>query len=62
MKVILRLLSEFSSSFLLLWENNQTFSFDRRIDSSLVVRTRGLPWQASDQDIALFFAGLNIAP
>ncbi|KAI6230095.1 hypothetical protein M3Y99_01100200 [Aphelenchoides fujianensis] len=37
-------------------------NFDRRIDSSLVVRTRGLPWQASDEDIALFFAGLNIAP
>ncbi|CAD5206818.1 unnamed protein product [Bursaphelenchus okinawaensis] len=37
-------------------------SFDRHVDSSLIVRTRGLPWQASDQDIALFFAGLNIAP
>ncbi|KAI6192757.1 hypothetical protein M3Y94_01317600 [Aphelenchoides besseyi] len=37
-------------------------NFDRRIDSSLVVRTRGLPWQASDEDIALFFSGLNIAP
>ncbi|KAH7700084.1 hypothetical protein AAVH_32800, partial [Aphelenchoides avenae] len=35
---------------------------DSFVDSALVVRARGLPWQASDQDIALFFAGLNIAP
>uniref|UniRef100_A0A7E4V9X7 RRM domain-containing protein n=1 Tax=Panagrellus redivivus TaxID=6233 RepID=A0A7E4V9X7_PANRE len=34
---------------------------DSFVDNGLVVRTRGLPWQASDQDVALFFAGLNIA-
>ena len=26
-----------------------------------LVRARGLPWQASEQDIADFFTGLNIA-
>jgi hypothetical protein len=31
------------------------------IDDSTVVRARGLPWQSSDQDIARFFKGLNIA-
>jgi len=25
-----------------------------------VVRARGLPWQASDHDVAKFFKGLNI--
>lgn len=30
------------------------------IDNNTVVRARGLPWQASDQDIARFFRGLNI--
>ncbi|KAG9509007.1 RNA-binding protein fusilli, partial [Fragariocoptes setiger] len=30
------------------------------IDDNTVVRARGLPWQSSDQDIASFFAGLNI--
>ncbi|XP_043922477.1 epithelial splicing regulatory protein 1 isoform X2 [Protopterus annectens] len=31
------------------------------IDDNSVVRARGLPWQSSDQDIARFFKGLNIA-
>ncbi|KAK3607377.1 hypothetical protein CHS0354_022538 [Potamilus streckersoni] len=31
------------------------------VDDNVVVRARGLPWQASDQDIARFFKGLNIA-
>ena len=31
------------------------------VDSSCCVRARGLPWQASDQDIARFFIGLNVA-
>ncbi|KHJ44912.1 hypothetical protein D918_04723 [Trichuris suis] len=34
---------------------------DDVIDSSTVIRARGLPWQSSDQDIAQFFIGLNIA-
>ncbi|XP_078720076.1 epithelial splicing regulatory protein 1 isoform X2 [Lampetra fluviatilis] len=31
------------------------------VDSNTVVKARGLPWQSSDQDIAKFFRGLNIA-
>ncbi|KAK3085541.1 hypothetical protein FSP39_004993 [Pinctada imbricata] len=31
------------------------------VDDETVVRARGLPWQSSDQDIARFFKGLNIA-
>ncbi|XP_055892353.1 epithelial splicing regulatory protein 1-like isoform X1 [Biomphalaria glabrata] len=31
------------------------------VSDGLVVRARGLPWQSSDQDIARFFKGLNIA-
>lgn len=31
------------------------------VDDNSVVRARGLPWQSSDQDIARFFKGLNIA-
>ena len=34
---------------------------DEPIDDDTVVRTRGLPWQSSDQDIARFFKGLNVA-
>ncbi|XP_072389210.1 RNA-binding protein fusilli isoform X1 [Diabrotica undecimpunctata] len=36
-------------------------SKDDEIDSNCVVRARGLPWQSSDQDIANFFRGLNVA-
>ncbi|XP_014260084.1 RNA-binding protein fusilli isoform X2 [Cimex lectularius] len=36
-------------------------SKDEEVDSNCVVRARGLPWQSSDQDIAKFFRGLNIA-
>ncbi|MGH0134876.1 UNVERIFIED_CONTAM: hypothetical protein FKN15_067574 [Acipenser sinensis] len=31
------------------------------VDDNTVIRARGLPWQSSDQDIARFFRGLNIA-
>ncbi|MBN3299338.1 ESRP2 protein, partial [Amia calva] len=31
------------------------------VDSETIIRARGLPWQSSDQDIARFFKGLNIA-
>ncbi|XP_025115002.1 epithelial splicing regulatory protein 1-like isoform X3 [Pomacea canaliculata] len=34
---------------------------DEYVDDNTVVRARGLPWQSSDQDIARFFRGLNIA-
>ncbi|XP_051920442.1 epithelial splicing regulatory protein 1 isoform X2 [Hippocampus zosterae] len=32
-----------------------------KVSDSTVIRARGLPWQSSDQDIARFFSGLNIA-
>lgn len=32
------------------------------LDSEVIVRARGLPWQATDRDVAQFFIGLNIAP
>jgi len=33
-----------------------------QVDNHAVVRARGLPWQASDTDIARFFTGLNVSP
>ncbi|CAG9124637.1 unnamed protein product [Plutella xylostella] len=36
-------------------------SKDDEIDNNCIVRARGLPWQSSDQDIAKFFRGLNVA-
>ncbi|XP_037954877.1 RNA-binding protein fusilli isoform X2 [Teleopsis dalmanni] len=36
-------------------------SIDDEIDGNCIVRTRGLPWQSSDLDIAKFFRGLNVA-
>jgi len=35
---------------------------NEQVDTNCVVRARGLPWQASDTDIARFFVGLNVAP
>jgi len=40
--------------FVYSWKNEE-------VDNNCVVRARGLPWQSSDQDIAKFFRGLNIA-
>lgn len=34
---------------------------DEIVDDETVVRARGLPWQSSDQDVACFFKGLNVA-
>ncbi|KAH0617565.1 hypothetical protein JD844_015953, partial [Phrynosoma platyrhinos] len=31
------------------------------VDDNTIIRARGLPWQSSDQDVARFFKGLNIA-
>ncbi|XP_058793021.1 RNA-binding protein fusilli isoform X2 [Phymastichus coffea] len=36
-------------------------SKDEKVDNNCVVRARGLPWQSSDQDVAKFFRGLNVA-
>ncbi|CAD6186413.1 unnamed protein product [Caenorhabditis auriculariae] len=35
---------------------------ETKIEGEVVVRARGLPWQASDHHVAQFFAGLEIAP
>ncbi|CAI4223186.1 unnamed protein product [Auanema sp. JU1783] len=35
---------------------------ETKIEGDVVVRARGLPWQASDSHVAQFFAGLEIAP
>ena len=45
--------------------NNAWFSYFSAktdyVDDETVIRARGLPWQSSDQDIAKFFRGLNVA-
>ncbi|XP_053182793.1 epithelial splicing regulatory protein 1 [Scomber japonicus] len=38
-----------------------TCSKMEKVCNNTVIRARGLPWQSSDQDIARFFRGLNIA-
>ncbi|XP_061531256.1 epithelial splicing regulatory protein 1 isoform X2 [Phycodurus eques] len=38
-----------------------TCSKMEKVSDGTVIRARGLPWQSSDQDIARFFSGLNIA-
>ncbi|KAK5922337.1 hypothetical protein CgunFtcFv8_019610 [Champsocephalus gunnari] len=42
------------------FENGTCSKMEKVCDNS-VIRARGLPWQSSDQDIARFFRGLNIA-
>ncbi|KAL0985361.1 hypothetical protein UPYG_G00155940 [Umbra pygmaea] len=65
--IVLALLSEpFSHSFLNpervteKFENGTCSKMEQVCDNT-VIRARGLPWQSSDQDIARFFRGLNIA-
>uniref|UniRef100_A0A8C1MYS3 Epithelial splicing regulatory protein 2 n=1 Tax=Cyprinus carpio TaxID=7962 RepID=A0A8C1MYS3_CYPCA len=43
------------------FSNTSVGSKTEAVDSETVIRARGLPWQSSDQDIARFFKGLNIA-
>ena len=38
------------------------YKISAQVDGSCVVRARGLPWQASDTEVARFFTGLNVAP
>ncbi|KAM9783037.1 epithelial splicing regulatory protein 1 [Neosynchiropus ocellatus] len=42
------------------FETGTCSKMDKVCDNT-VIRARGLPWQSSDQDIARFFRGLNIA-
>ena len=47
----------------LLWDGSELPVTDVvQVDTNSVVRARGLPWQASDTDIARFFTGLNVSP
>lgn len=39
--------------------NPSSYSLGVVLDDT-ILRARGLPWQASDQDVANFFKGLNI--
>ncbi|XP_038596133.1 epithelial splicing regulatory protein 2 isoform X5 [Tachyglossus aculeatus] len=43
------------------YETGPCSSKSEAVDNETVIRARGLPWQSSDQDIARFFKGLNIA-
>ncbi|KAK7886772.1 hypothetical protein WMY93_026393 [Mugilogobius chulae] len=42
------------------FESGTCSKMEKVLDNT-VIRARGLPWQSSDQDIARFFRGLNIA-
>ncbi|CAN9514239.1 unnamed protein product [Ophioblennius macclurei] len=65
--VVLALLSEpFNHSLSNAERINEKFesgtcSKMEKVCDNTVIRARGLPWQSSDQDIARFFRGLNIA-
>ncbi|KAM4736551.1 epithelial splicing regulatory protein 1 isoform 2-T3 [Anableps anableps] len=65
--IILTLLSEpYCHSFSNPEKVNERFesgtcSKMEKVCDNTVIRARGLPWQSSDQDIARFFKGLNIA-
>ncbi len=57
----IRLLLSVSDCYLCLYVCMPFSSKTEAVDSETVIRARGLPWQSSDQDIARFFKGLNIA-
>ncbi|XP_008321263.1 epithelial splicing regulatory protein 1 isoform X3 [Cynoglossus semilaevis] len=65
--IVLALLSEpFCHTFSTPERVNEKFetgtcSKMEKVCDNTVIRARGLPWQSSDQDIARFFRGLNIA-
>ncbi|XP_059194420.1 epithelial splicing regulatory protein 1 [Centropristis striata] len=65
--IVLALLSEpFSHTFSTHEKVSEKFetgtcSKMEKVCDNTVIRARGLPWQSSDQDIARFFRGLNIA-
>ncbi|XP_028436238.1 epithelial splicing regulatory protein 1 isoform X3 [Perca flavescens] len=65
--IVLALLSEpFSHTFSTQERVSEKFesgtcSKMEKVCDNTVIRARGLPWQSSDQDIARFFRGLNIA-
>ncbi|XP_047196730.1 epithelial splicing regulatory protein 1 isoform X3 [Hippoglossus stenolepis] len=65
--IVLALLSEpFGHTFSNSERVNEKFetgtcSKMEKVCDNTVIRARGLPWQSSDQDIARFFRGLNIA-
>ncbi|XP_037640174.1 epithelial splicing regulatory protein 1 isoform X2 [Sebastes umbrosus] len=65
--IVLALLSEpFSHTFPTQERVSEKFetgtcSKMEKVCDNTVIRARGLPWQSSDQDIARFFRGLNIA-
>lgn len=57
----IRMLLSMSDCYLCLHVCMPSSSKTEAVDSETVIRARGLPWQSSDQDIARFFKGLNIA-
>uniref|UniRef100_A0A3P8UGW1 Epithelial splicing regulatory protein 1 n=1 Tax=Cynoglossus semilaevis TaxID=244447 RepID=A0A3P8UGW1_CYNSE len=64
--IVLALLSEpfchtFSTPERFTQDKYDCFSKMEKVCDNTVIRARGLPWQSSDQDIARFFRGLNIA-
>ncbi|XP_019747341.1 epithelial splicing regulatory protein 2 isoform X2 [Hippocampus comes] len=66
-QLILRILAEpYNHNFSLVETvkykfDSGTCSKTEPVDNETIIRARGLPWQSSDQDIARFFKGLNIA-
>uniref|UniRef100_A0A8C1LAU7 Epithelial splicing regulatory protein 2 n=1 Tax=Cyprinus carpio TaxID=7962 RepID=A0A8C1LAU7_CYPCA len=57
----IRMLLSMSDCYLCVCMCMPSSSKTEAVDSETVIRARGLPWQSSDQDIARFFKGLNIA-